>query len=57
MARWVTRKEGKMIGFSSHASKSMGLMRDLQKLAIERRRQGNKMGNKKERKMNLGLLC
>jgi hypothetical protein len=49
MARWVTRKGGKMIGSSSHACKQMGLMRDLQNLAVERRRQGNKMGIKKKR--------
>jgi hypothetical protein len=39
-----------MIGSSSHASKQMGLTRDLQNLVVERRRQGNKMGIKKERK-------
>jgi hypothetical protein len=50
MARWVTRKGGRMIGSSSHASKQMGLMRDLQNLVVERRRLGNKMGIKKERK-------
>jgi hypothetical protein len=37
MARWVKRKGGKMIGSSSHASKHMGLMRDLQNLVVERR--------------------
>jgi hypothetical protein len=50
MARWVTGKGGKMIGSSSHASKQIGLTRDLQNLEVEKRRQGNKMGIKKERK-------
>jgi hypothetical protein len=50
MARWVTRKGGKMIGSSSHASKQMGLARDLQNLVVEMRQKGNKMGIKKERK-------
>jgi hypothetical protein len=40
MARWVTRRRGKMIGSSSHASKKMGLTRDLQNLVVERRRKG-----------------
>jgi hypothetical protein len=57
MAGWVKRKGGKMIGSSSHASKQMGLTRDLQKLVVERRRKGNKMGIKKETKKDLGLLC
>jgi hypothetical protein len=54
MARWVTRKGGTMIGYSSHASKQMGLTRDLQNLVVARRRQGNKMGIKKERKNGFG---
>jgi hypothetical protein len=49
MTRWVTRKGGKMIGSSSHASKQMGLTRDSQNLMVERRQQGNKMGIKKKR--------
>jgi hypothetical protein len=57
MARWVTRKGGKMIGSFSHASKQMGLTRDLQNLMVERRRQGNKMVVKKKRETDLGLLC
>jgi hypothetical protein len=39
-----------MIGSSSRASNQMGLTRDLLNLVVERRRQGNKMSNKKERK-------
>jgi hypothetical protein len=57
MTRWVTRKGGKMIGFSSHASKQMRLTKDLQNLVVERRRQGNKMVVKKKRETDLGLLC
>jgi hypothetical protein len=45
-----------MIGSSSHASKQIGLMRDLQNLEVERRRQGNKMGIKKERK-RIWVFC
>jgi hypothetical protein len=37
MARWVTRKGGRMIGSSSYASKQMGLTRDLQNLVVGRR--------------------
>jgi hypothetical protein len=56
MARWVTRKGGKMIGSSSHASKQMGLMRDLQNLVVERRQQGIKMGIKKKRANRFGFF-
>jgi hypothetical protein len=56
MARWVSRKGGMMIGSSSRASKQMGLTRDLQNLVVERRRQGNKMGIKKERKQ-IWVFC
>jgi hypothetical protein len=45
-----------MIGSSSHASKKMGLTRDLQNLLVERRRQGNKMDIKKERK-RIWVFC
>jgi hypothetical protein len=54
MARWVTRRGGKLVGSSSHASKQMGLTRDLQNLAVERRRKGNKMGIKKNRENRFG---
>jgi hypothetical protein len=37
MAGWVKRKGGKVIGSSSHASKQMGLTRDLQNLMVEMR--------------------
>jgi hypothetical protein len=54
MTRWVTRKGGKMIGSSSHASKQMRLMRDSKNLVVERRQQGNKMGIKKKRENGFG---
>jgi hypothetical protein len=54
MTRWVTRKGGKMIGSSSHASKHMGLTRDSQNLVVGRRQQGNKMGIKKKREHGFG---
>jgi hypothetical protein len=54
MTRWITRKGGKLIGSSSHASKQMRLTRDSQNLMVERRQQGNKMGIKKKRENGFG---